>query len=47
VLGDFAEHHAISVVLATVCTWLAIWGLIDALRQSGLAFLAAGHSKAL
>lgn len=46
-LAEFAEHSAISVVLTTIFTWLATWSLADALSRSGLAFRAAGHSKAL
>ncbi len=46
-LAEFAAHYAISVVLTTIFTWLAIWALTDALSRSGLAFRVAGHSKAL
>jgi hypothetical protein len=43
----FAEHDAVSVVLSTAFTWLAIWAVTDAHSRSGLAFRAAGHSKTL
>ena len=46
-LAEFAERNAISVVLISIFTWLAIWALTDACKRSGLAFRSAGHSKAL